>query len=680
MRFTNKKMEKTTIVRISVVVLILLFDMAVLPWVLRFPFFLTKDFVHAPSLWMEYGLIHSVKDVFSDERFRNLYLVMQLPVIALIIGVAWNVNRLKKKNRIMDGVGGPEPAGAGQHGTSRWQNTQEMDKTSTVWYTGTPLKKGGIIYGMEKSRNGQEKVWLNDDDVHTLLLGATRSGKDRKILMPSIWEIAKSGESMIVGDPKGENYIVAKTYLESQGYEVIALNLRDPLLGNQWNLLDLVNKAVDEGDIPKASEAAWDIAHTIVSQNGEARKGEAVWTNGEESTLAALMLLTSINSEFKFQRHMTTVYYLLAEYGQPVILPNGMEFVPLLDYISRLPIKHPAKAAFSVASIAPYKMRASFFTTALSSLKLFSDQNISDMTSTQDHTFENIGIDKTAVFLIIPDEKSTRDVLATLYIDQAYQSLVNLANHKGGRLPRRVNIILNEFGNLPAIPSFDKKITVAGGRGIRFTLAIQDVAQLKKLYGPNAQTITGNCHIWVYLKTADVETAKLISEKTGKYTVETENSSSSVQSRGHSMTHGAGLTGRPLLLPDEVLRWNINECLVLPIGQFPARYPLPDLSFWNANDELEFVKPSGDLDLDKELNRQIIEERWNSIPVRPIEESQIWLPRIFETGSKSKESGSTNFVKGEPRTIEDENINNEIATSHDIEEANTKAKDVEDFL
>ncbi|HBP65157.1 MAG TPA: conjugal transfer protein TraG, partial [Desulfosporosinus sp.] len=81
---------------------------------------------------------------------------------------------------------------------------------------------------------------------------------------------------------------------------------------------------------------------------------------------------------------------------------------------------------------------------------------------------------------------------------------------------------------------------VAGGRGMRFTLAIQDIAQLKKLYDSNAQTITGNCHNWIYLKTADIETAKLISEKTGKYTVETENSSSSVQPKSHSISHGVG--------------------------------------------------------------------------------------------------------------------------------------------
>ena len=189
-------------------------------------------------------------------------------------------------------------------------------------------------------------------------------------------------------------------------------------------------------------------------------------------------------------------------------------------------------------------------------------------------------------------------------------------------------MILDEFGNLPPIPEFDSKLTVAGGRGIRFCLAIQDVTQLKKLYDKNAQTITGNCHNWIYIKTADIETAKLISEKTGKYTVETDNESHTAQSKGHSSTHGISTTGRALLMPDEILRWSTDQSLILPISDFPARYPLPDLSLWNANEELGF-KMTGNIEKDKETNRQIIEKRWTDIIERPLEEVSIWLPEIL---------------------------------------------------
>lgn len=667
----KKKLDRPTVARIILISVIILFDLILVPWVIQLPRFIIKNLTTAPSEWMKFGILKSIKALFIDPKYRKLYFLLQAFIAILILGIVWDTDKFKKRNRISDGVGGPEPSGYGQFGTSRWQNKKEMDTTCNVWDTKETIKKGGIILGMDNSK-GKEKVWYVADDAHIMLIAATRTGKSRKIILPSIWEIAKSGESMILGDPKGELFISSKEYLEKQGYNVIALNLREPLKGNQWNILDMVNKAVDAQDIPKATEYAWSIANTISNQT-PSTSSEPIWKNGEQSTLAALILLAAIESQFKFQRHMATAYYLLAEYGQP--LPD--ETIPLLEYIRTLPVKHPAKAAFATASIAPYKTRASFFTTALADLKLFSDPNLADMTSKQDHVLENIGIDKTAVFLIVPDEDKTRHVLATLYIDQVYQSLVSLANRMGGRIPRRVNMILDEFGNLPPIPDFDAKLTVAGGRGIRFCMALQDVTQLKKLYNKNAQTITGNCYYWIYLKTLDVETAKVISERTGKYTVETENSSSSVQSKGHSRTHGIATTGRPLLMPDEVSRWNPEESLILS-GTFPARYPLPDLSMWGANKDFGFVY-TGDIDVDKEENRKIIERRWAEIPQREMEEVSIWLPEIDDEEESSNNEG--NAKKEKNKEVEDENKNqneeeyNETEKEIDINEILKKMED-----
>ncbi len=68
---------------------------------------------------------------------------------------------------------------------------------------------------------------------------------------------------------------------------------------------------------------------------------------------------------------------------------------------------------------------------------------------------------------MIPDERATRYPLATLYLQQTMQALVTLADEHGGRLPVRVNFLLDEFANLPAIKDFDHVVTVARGRGIR---------------------------------------------------------------------------------------------------------------------------------------------------------------------------------------------------------------------
>nr|WP_278678088.1 type IV secretory system conjugative DNA transfer family protein [Clostridium paraputrificum] len=615
---SKEREKKGSNARKFTVALVGILDVAILPHLLNLLVFILEDGKSGIEKWKSYSYLQSYKDLGTHPQLLKLFVMMQFLYLAFVIYTLWNTEKLRRKRSKGDEEM-PNIAGEGQHGTSRWQTEEEKDKNATVWDTVSPIKKGGIIYGMDKEKN---KIWYNDDDEHTLIIGATRSGKSRKNILPSIWEIGKSGESMILGDPKGELYITSREYLKKQGYNVVALNLREPSKGNQWNILDLVNKAVDEGNIAKASELAWDIANAICNKK-ESSGDDPVWGNGQESTIAALILLVSMESDFKFQRHMASVYYLLAEYGQE--LEDGT--VPLIEYIKTLPVQHPAKGAFATASIAPYKMRASFFTMALSTLRLFADQTIADMTSNQDHDLKKIGIEKTAVFLIVPDEKKTRHVLATLYIDQVYQCLVELSNNQGGRIPRRVNIIIDEFGNLPAIPNFDTKLTVGGGRGVRFTIAVQDIQQLKSLYKESHQTITGNCHTWIYIKTADTETAKLISAKTGKYTVATESVGASVQNKGHSVSVNEGVTGRAVVMEDEVLRWDSNYSLVLPVGKYPAKYPMPDLSQYKANAEFGF-KSTGNIDEDKKSNQEIIKNRWDSIEERVIKQPEIWLPDL----------------------------------------------------
>jgi len=168
-----------------------------------------------------------------------------------------------------------------------------------------------------------------------------------------------------------------------------------------------------------------------------------------------------------------------------------------------------------VAALSEDRLRSSIFTGTAAQLRLRADPEVIYFTSVQDHDMALAGKTKAAVFIITPDERQTRDVLATLYVSQAYQALVDEAKRNGGKLPVRVNFVQDEFGNLSPIPAFDKKLTVSAGRGMRFLLAVQDLAQIKARYREASQTVTANCATWVYLATADVETAKVISVKTG---------------------------------------------------------------------------------------------------------------------------------------------------------------------
>lgn len=622
-------------IRVFLTFVILLLDVFLLPSILKFPIMLPEYGLKTPDIWLkEFDVIAPLLMIVEDERFRMLWLICQGFMFLLILLLFWR-DIPRRKVKVKDGVGGPEAAGRGQHGTSRLQTEKETDLTSTVWKTNQPLSKGGIVLGMRPYNTVSSqtlKVWLDTEDTHTLVIGTTRSGKTRTMIFPTIWTLAHAGESMVLSDPKGELYGRTGDYLRKRGYNVVLLDFRNPKRGNHWNPMEQVVQAIEDGDESLASEVAWDIANMISPHSG---KGERIWTDGQQSVLAALILAVAMEADTREEKHLTSVYQMLIELGKTIQTEEG-PYVPLNAYFESLPTGHIAKAAYGTAALAPERTRGSFFTGAASELKLFADPNISYLTSQQDHDLREIGERPTAVFLVIPDEKSTRHILASLYISQCYTALVEKASMNRDRLPIRVNFLLDEFGNLPPISDFDKKITVSAGRGIRYTLIVQDFQQLRKLYDKNADTIMGNCHTWIYLLTRHNQTAQDISNQTGKYTVNSENYSSNVQAKGYSIGFSQGLTGRPLFLPDEILRWPKFNSLVLRARQFPAHLSLPDLSEWPADND--FVL--NEQDETKEIEKVAVWYPWRR---REDEDDEVAV-----TLPESKEKTNEQEVKSQP--------------------------------
>ena len=79
-------------------------------------------------------------------------------------------------------------------------------------------------------------------------------------------------------------------------------------------------------------------------------------------------------------------------------------------------------------------------------IRIFTTQkNLTNMLSGNTIDVAQFGREKTAVYLIIPDEKSTYHFLITTFIKQAYEILIAEAQKETNRtLPIRVNFVLDE--------------------------------------------------------------------------------------------------------------------------------------------------------------------------------------------------------------------------------------------
>jgi len=436
---------------------------------------------------------------------------------------------------------------------------------------------GGLVLGM-RNEGDRERLYIEDDDFHSLIIGATRSGKSRHIVLPTIGALGLAGESMIISDPKGELYQYTYPFLKRLGYNVYAIDFRNPLKSDEYNFLQPVIDAVDRDDIPAAIEATWDITATLV---GEA-KGERIWRDGEASTIAAAIMAVVFENrheDMKMFQNMTNVYYFIAKMTRTI-----NKSMPIIEFMKELPESHPAKALIAISEIAPEKTRGSFYTAALTTLRLFTSPSINVMTNKTAYNPRDLGSGKNAVFIILPDEKTTYYSLASLLVSQHYEQLVKAADERGGRLKNRINFILDEFGNFTQISDFSTKLTVAGGRGMRFNLFIQSFSQLEEKYNKEvARTIRANCENWIYLRAGDDETREVLSKRLGNYTTSSYSQSTSHGKYSNpNSSHSMNLMARPLLTPEEIARIERPYTLLFS-NKYPAIMNLPDLSQWHFN-------------------------------------------------------------------------------------------------
>lgn len=559
--------------------------------------------------------IRSIKGLLkSPTQWRVFVLLIIAWLIFLWIAVSdFGGTQKTEMMQVTNNIIIPRPAGQGQHGTSRFMTEREKEESFYL----VKYKKGevdkrnlGIIIAMEK-KGKTENILCIEDDEHTIIIGATRSGKSRTEIIETIWLRGLAGKSMVITDPKGELYLYTNNFLKEAGIKTYALDLRQPKKSVHYNYMANVNRAVKEGDIPQAIDYTWDLVSVLVG----VPKGEPLWTNGESAVIAASIMAIALEAPEEY-RNLTNAYYFIAymckanEYGE----------MPITTYFEKLPDDHPAKGIFAVAEISPERTRGSFFGSALATLRLFTNWNIAAITADSEFDIRTIGNEPTALFIIVPDEKTTLYSLISLLINQIYVSLVEEANKNGGRLKVPVDFLCDEFGNCPAIPGMGSMLSAGAGRGIRFTLVLQDYQQLEKNYKDDYENIKGNCRNTIYLSTPSQKTREELSKRTGTYSCLVNSSNSSISGSGLSghVSYGGGsnLQSRALLTPEEIGRIERPYSLVLRSGTHPAIVKAPDLSEYYANEELGLG--------DKEFNQKICVKREAERKERVLEKVKLW--------------------------------------------------------
>lgn len=394
-----------------------------------------------------------------------------------------------------------------EKGYSRWATDKEMKRN--LKYVNPKLDKCDVA-GVPLMNNGKE-MWVDAGEWHNLVIGSTASGKTESIVQPMVKSLAKAGESMIITDPKGEIYERNAEELKEKGYDIVLLNFRNPQNGNCWNPLTLPYSLYKEGNVDKATELLDDLAKNILYD--ESSKGQdPFWenTSADYFTGLALALFEDATEE---EINLNTIN-LMTTVGEEKI--GGTTIMK--EYFSDKDQSSPAYINVASTLMAPTDTKGSILSVFKQKIKLFSSkQNLSEMLSHSDFSMKDIGRRRTAVFIVIHDEKKTYHPLATIFVKQCYETLVDVAFENGGKLPFKTNFILDEFANMPPLKDADAMVTAARSRLIRFTFIIQNFAQLSDVYGKEkGDTIKGNCGNWIYLISSELSALEEISKMCGE--------------------------------------------------------------------------------------------------------------------------------------------------------------------
>lgn len=316
------------------------------------------------------------QEIVINREYLKLFLLIWGIIEVFIVAICFMNQKSSFEssvNKITNNISTPVAVGQGQHGTSRWLTTKEFEKNFKSIKLQKPdldkienynYRSGGLVVGYKKKKN-VESIYYIDDNVHSLTVGATRSGKTRSVVLQTIGNLALAGESMIISDPKGELHQYTYPFLEELGYKIITIDFKNPLKSTRYNFLQPVIDAVNREDYRKAEEYAWDLTASLVGN--EDTKMEKIWKDGEMSIIAGAIISVVFDNKYNPEyQNLTNVYLFISEMCRTT-MNNQM---PINRYIEELSPTHPASTIFSIARIAPEKTRGSFFYKCINNFKI----------------------------------------------------------------------------------------------------------------------------------------------------------------------------------------------------------------------------------------------------------------------------------------------------------------------
>ena len=439
-----------------------------------------------------------------------------------------------------------------EHGSAHWGNAGQVNKK---YENKTEPEKNKILTQKTKIGLDGRKHRRN---LNVLVCGGSGAGKTRFYAKPNIMQ---ANTSFVILDPKGENVRDTGNLLKAKGYDIKVLDLINMDKSYSYNPFVYLHS---DNDIQKL---VTNIFKNTTPKGSQSQ--DPFWDQAAMMLLLALVFYLHYEAPPEEQNFPMVMEMIRS--GEVKEDDDGF-MSPLDRLFSRLAERSPDHIALKYYRnyrSGSGKTLKSIQITLVARLEKFNLDSLAAITQSDEMELDRLGEKKTAIYAVIPDNDSSYNFIVGMLYTQLFQQLYYSADVKhGGRLPVHVHCVMDEFANVALPDEFDKLLSTMRSREISVSIIIQNLAQLKKLFEKEWESIVGNCDEFLYLGGNEQSTHEYVSKLLGKETIDMNTYGQSKGRNGNYSTNWQ-ITGRELMTPDEVRMMDNKYALLFIRGERP---------------------------------------------------------------------------------------------------------------
>jgi len=432
------------------------------------------------------------------------------------------------------------------HGSARFATPGEIAKAGLLNDT---HESPDIIIGKYK---GKYLRWGGNQ--FAFLAAPPRSGKGVGIVIPNCLHYR---DSLVVFDPKLENYEITAGYREAHGQEVYLLHLStDQFRSHRWNPLSYVKRDPDF-----APGGAFSIAYILYPTSGN-MSGNSIFFNEMAQKLFVGLCLYLIETE-----NETGVIPSMPALLKLATPADGQSLADWIkETVKTTPLSDACKTnMLSYVPSAGGQTGSGIISNFMAPLSVFSDPVVAGITSGDDFDLRDVRRKRMSIYVgVNPNDFSRFGRLINLFFSQLISVNTDQLPQQNPDLKYQCLLMIDEAAAMGKVDIIETSAAYIAGYELRLLMIFQNRPQMNNLYGVDgAQSLLGNFDCQIIFATRDNKDAQEYSEIIGYETVHSKSRNTGKGGRSISEAFGDGAgQRRAVMLPQEIKAMPKTDCVI----------------------------------------------------------------------------------------------------------------------